>query len=270
MLIDSLPYHREHLPRGTRYSAQLAEPLVFGTVTPAAFAPDGTMPAPGSTLHARLLNALDSGTTPRGSSIHAVLTQPVMAADGRLILPEGTALDGEVTFTKPAHHLHRNGQLRFLFESVSVGSQEQKPLRASLSATESSQHVAIDEEGGVRATESKTRFVAPALAAVLARATLGNEAIDAAETTGGMGLPGANVLGSAGGGFIGLGLLGAVLSQTGKPVAVALAGFGLARSVYSNLLGKGHDIVMPADTPIELQLSPAAPGNQPGAAEAGR
>jgi hypothetical protein len=39
---------------------------------------------------------------------------------------------------------------------------------------------------------------------------------------------------------------------------VALGVFGFARSVYTNLLGKGHDIVMPADTPIDVQLSPAA------------
>jgi hypothetical protein len=270
VLINSLPYHHEYLPRGTRYAAQLVEPLAFGTATAADRAAEGAMPPPGATLRARLLDTLDSGKTARGTPIRAVLTEPVMSADGKLILPEGTALDGEVTFTKPAHRLHRNGQLRFLFQNVRVASEEPKPLLASLSATESGQGVAIDEEGGVRATESKTRFAAPAVAAVLARATLENDTIDAAETAGGVGLPGANVLGRAGGGFIGLGVLGAVLSQTGKPAAVALGVYGFARSVYTNLLGKGRDIVMPADTPIELQLSPLVPGDQKDAGGAGR
>ena len=270
MLIDSLPYHREHLPRGTRYAAQLAEPLVFGRVAAADRAPDGAMPPPGATLRARLLNALDSANTPRGSAIHAVLTEPAMSDDGKLILPEGTALDGEVTFTQPARHLHRNGQLRFLFEHVRIGQDEQKPLLASLSATESGQRVAIDEEGGMRATEPITRFVAPAIAAVLAHATLENDPIDAEETADGIAAPGANVLGRAGGGFIGLGVLGVALSQTGKPAAVALGVFGLGRSVYTNLLGKGRNVVMPVDTLIELQLSPTPSHDQTHAASGGK
>lgn len=270
MLINSLPYHHEYLPRGTRYAAHLVEPLAFGSVAAADRAPAGTTPPPASILRARLVDALDSAKTERGTPIRAVLTQPVMSGDGKVILPEGTALDGEVTFTKPARHLHRNGQLRFLFENVRVGSEEQAPLLASLSSAETGQGVAIDEEGGVRATDPKTRFVAPAIAAVLARATLENDTIDAAEAPGGVGLPGGNVLGRGAGGFIGLGVLGAVLSQTGKPAAVALGVFGFARSVYTNLLGKGRDIVMSADTPIELQLSPVAPGDPKDAGSAGR
>ena len=268
MVINSLPYHREHLPRGTRYSAQLTEPLAFGTANVDRAAADAT-PPPGSMLHARLMTTLDSAKTERGTSIRAVLSQPVTSADGTLILPAGTELDGEVTFTKAARRLHRNGQLRFLFQNVRVPSEEQKPMLASLSWTETGQGLAIDEEGGVRATESRTRFVAPAIAAVLARATLENDTIDAGETADGIGVPGANVLGRAGGGFIGLGLLGAVVSQTGRPAAVALGVFGFGRSVYTSLLGKGRDIVMPVDTPIELQLSPVAPA-QTDAGSSGR
>ena len=271
MLINSLPYHREHLPRGTRYAAQLAEPLAFGTAVGVERAPADATPPPASMLRARLLTTLDSAKTTRGTPIRAVLTQPVMSTGGKLILPEGTELNGEVTFAKPARHLHRTGQLRFLFQNVRVPSEEPQPMLASLSSTEVGQGVAIDEEGGMRATETKTRLVAPVIAAVIARGTLANDPIEpAGEVDGGVSVPGANVLGRGAGGFIGLGALGAVLSQTGKPAAVALGFFGVGRSVYTNLLGKGRDIVMPADTPIELQLSPLAPGAQNDAAGAGR
>jgi hypothetical protein len=66
------------------------------------------------------------------------------------------------------------------------------------------------------------------------------------------------VLGRGAGGFIGLGVIGIALSQTGKGPAVALGLYGLGRSVYSNILGKGRDVVMPAGTPLQLQLSPVA------------
>lgn len=271
ILINSLPYHREHLPRGTLYAAQLVEPLAFGTAVGVERAPADVTPPPASILRARLLTTLDSAKTERGTPIRAVLTRPVMSTDGKLILPEGTALDGEVTFTKPARYLHRTGQLRFLFQNVRVPSEEQKSMLASLSSTEVGQGVAIDDEGGVRATESKTRFAAPVIAAVIAQGTLANDTIEPeGELGGGVVLPGANVLGRGAGGFIGLGILGTVLSQTGKPAAVALGFYGVGRSIYTNLLGKGRDIVMPADTPIELQLSPLASGAQKDAAGAGR
>jgi len=262
-LLDSLPYHREHLPRGTVYAAELVEPLSFGTVSDVNRAEVDAVPAPGSILHARLTVALSSATAARGTPIRAALAEPVMSADGKLIFPAGTRLDGEVTFARPARRLHRNGQLRFLFQNVRVASDEQQQLVASLASTEVGQRVAIDEEGGVRATDTKARFAAPVIAAVIARGTFGEDAIDGPEVAGGVAVPGANVLGRGAGGFIGLGVVGVALSQTGKAPAVALGIFGLARSVYATVLGRGHDVVMPAGTPVQLQLSPVAVGAAP-------
>src|SRR4029453_17646205 len=85
-----------------------------------------------SILHARLLTPLDSAKTPRGSAVRAVVTRPLFSADLRLILPEGTVLSGEVTFATAAGRFHRNGQLRFLFESVQAPEREAEARRASL------------------------------------------------------------------------------------------------------------------------------------------
>jgi hypothetical protein len=72
------------------------------------------------------------------------------------------------------------------------------------------------------------------------------------------GVQGANPGGRGVAGFLGLGLLGAGLGQLSRPVAVVLGVFGVARSVYSSLLGRGREVVIPARTPIQLQLSPAS------------
>jgi hypothetical protein len=94
------------------------------------------------------------------------VTEPVFSSAHELLYPEGTVLTGEVTLAKPARSLHRNGQLRFLFERVEPSAGDPVPLLASLQTVHASDddRLAIDDEGGARATNSKTRFIAPTLA----------------------------------------------------------------------------------------------------------
>ena len=107
LAIERLPYHPQYLHKGTVYSAELQSPLTFGTVTPVTPAPPGVKPAPSTILKARLVTALDSSTTPRGTPLEAVVTEPVFSADRQLILPEGTRLTGEIT---AGHFYQRPGR----------------------------------------------------------------------------------------------------------------------------------------------------------------
>jgi hypothetical protein len=262
--MNRLPYHPQYLRKGTVYDAELQSPLTFGSVTPVAPAPAGVKPAPESILRARLVTALDSSATPRGTPLEALVTEPVFSADHQLILPEGTRLTGEVTFARPAQHFHRNGQLRFLFERVEMPDRDAAPLLASLYSVDVGQddHVAVDDEGGARVTNSKTRFIAPALAVLALRASVDHEhhrldgdADDAEEA----GAAESGNYGSRGvGGFLGFGLAGAALSQISRPLGVAFAVAGVARTVYKNVLGRGQELRFPADTPIQVQLAPAS------------
>jgi hypothetical protein len=258
-LVQRLPYHPQYIDAGTGYHAQFVESVDFGSATLAEEAPPGTRPAPLSILKARLSTMLDSASTPRGTTIHAVVTEPVFSADHRLIFPEGTVLNGEVTLATAARSLHRNGQLRFLFESVDVPSGDPMPLLASLQGVQASgdDRLAIDEEGGARATDSKTRFIAPTLAILALRANLDQHEHLDPDGDGHViqsGAPGAQTVG----GFMGLGLLGIPLSLASRPVSITLSVIGAARTTYTNVLGKGRDVRFPADTQIQLQLAPGA------------
>jgi hypothetical protein len=260
-LVRGLPYHPQYLRAGTVYTAVLLSPLSFGTVEGAEWAPPGTAPPPESVLHARLLTPLDSSGTPRGTAVRAVVTEPVFSDDNRLILPEGTVLAGEVTFAKPAARFHRNGQLRFLFETVQVPEESPGNLRASLYSVQvaSNERLAVDEEGGTTITNSKKRFVAPALAGLAFALTMHRHLENDADGGGPEAAYGSG--GSEGvGGFFGLGLLGAGLSQLSRPVAVGLGVLGLARTAFTSVVGRGRDVSFPADTRIEVQL---APGPEP-------
>jgi hypothetical protein len=272
VVINRLPYHPQFLRKGTVYSAELLSPLTFGSATTTPLAPAGTKPAPSSILSARLVTTLDSGETPRGAPLEAVVTEPVFSDDHRLILPEGSKLTGEVTFARHAQSFHRNGQLRFLFERAQAPSEEATPLLASLHSVDVSQddHVVLDDEGGAKITNSKTRFVAPALAILALRGSMRHErrGFDGdADDTAGSATAGTTAasrdFGAQGlGGFFGFGLLGVGLSQISQPVGVAFAVVGAARTVYTNILGKGQELKFPADTPIQIQLAPGPAGDR--------
>jgi hypothetical protein len=257
LLLNQLPYHHQYLAKGTVYDARLMADVSFGAVDASTPAPSGTRPAPLSVLRARIATPLDSGTTRKGARIEAIVIQPVLSSDGLLIVPQGTRLTGEVTAATPARRLHRNGQLRFLFESVELPDQGSVPLLASLHSADVSADagIAIDEEGGAVATSSKTRFIAPSLAILALRGSLDHHEHLDPDGDGHMiqsGHPGA----SGTGGFLGLGLVGTVIGPMWRPAGVALSLVGVARTTYKNILGKGQEVRFTEDTPIELQLAP--------------
>jgi type IV secretory pathway VirB10-like protein len=258
--VQQLPYHPQYLAKGTVYDAELSSPISFGRAVPAVAAPAGTAPAPDSILTARLATTLDSSKTPRGTPFEAVITETVFSADHQVILPEGTKLTGEVTLAKPARRFHRNGQLRFLFQSVQVPNQPAAPLLGALHAIDASadDHVAVDDEGGATLENSKTRFIAPALSLLTLRASMEHDGRSFADPDGDGSIKNAGSgAGSRGiGGFIGMGLIGAAVSQITRPVGIAFGAYGAIRTMYTNVLGKGREVTFPADTPIQVRLAP--------------
>lgn len=258
-VLASLPFHAQYIREGTVYDAELLAPLDFGAAAVTERAPAGTPPPPDAVLSARLLTGLDSAKTPRGTPIRAVLTRPVLSPDGRLVLPAGALLSGEVTFTRPAGHLRQNGQLRFLFEQVRAEEQAAEALQASLQSAQVGRdaRLAIDDEGGATATTPKTRFLAPALSLGVVGLSLRREAVyDPGEAGFETGLTEASGNGTAAGGFSGLALVGVGVSALSRPAGVTLGIVGFARSLYVSLIGKGRDVTLPAGTRLQLQVAP--------------
>ena len=267
--LDQLPYRPQVLQKGTAYDAELSSSIDMGRARPRPSAPDGTLPPPNAILKARLQTTLDSRATPRGTPIEAIVSEPVFADDGRVIVPEGTRIIGEVTFAKAARRFHRNGQLRFLFEQVELPTVGATPMFASLHAADvnGGDAIALDDEGGAAVKNSNTRFIEPAIALLALRGSL-----DHGEGGGFDGAPGhvpaTSVSAQGGGGFargvgglIGFGAIGFVVGHFSQPLGIAFAVMGSARSVYKNILGKGQDVHFAADAPIEVQLAPG-PGAQ--------
>src|ERR1035438_7793625 len=111
--MSRLPYHPRYVRSRTRFDAELAAPLTFGSepVAPDSLTLLGSQPASGSVVHARLLTTLDSGISAQGLKVDAVLDQPLFSAEHKLIFPEGTRLEGSVVMAKRAGWFHHGGRL---------------------------------------------------------------------------------------------------------------------------------------------------------------
>ncbi|MSO56500.1 MAG: VWA domain-containing protein [Acidobacteria bacterium] len=164
--VNRLPCHWQYLQQETLYTAELLAPIAFCAAKPIEHAVQGTVPPPNTIVHARLVTPLESGKTPRGTPVRAVVTEPLFRPDGRLILPEGAEMEGEVTFERGARYFHRTGRLRFLFENVRTSVQESQTLLAALYAAglSGNDRIVLDDEGGAEVANLKSRFIALALA----------------------------------------------------------------------------------------------------------
>jgi hypothetical protein len=263
--LRALPYHPEFFSKGTVFNARLLSALDFGSATPAEAADAGTAPAPASVLSARLVSTIDSTHATKGTPVEAVVTRPVFSSTHQLILPAGARLTGQVTFVKRARHFRRNGQLRFLFDTVHVRGRDSASLLASLYSVQAgrAERLAVDEEGGTKVTNSATRFIAPAVG-TLALVGLSQGHLDYDTDGAGPEMAYGGPLSGSVAGLVGASITGLALSSLGHPAAVTLGVLGVVRTTYASVIGKGREVVFPADTRIQVQLAPGPPAPKQG------
>jgi hypothetical protein len=268
-LLSQSPYRRQYIEAGTRFVADLKEPLAFGEAARSGgqLAAVGSAPMPDSTLKARLVSEISSATATQDTAVTAILTEPLYSPTHQLILPASSRLLGRVLQAKPARKLHHNGELRVIFDRIETPEEALQALaqmqeqaeqaRASSQAmvgnlegieVARSANIKLDEEGGARTTDNKTRYLSTGLAVLLAAAAAHPDAEHGTVDAGGD--PGVRT--AAGGS--GFRLTGAVLSLAVKstPVSMAFGAYGASASIYTNFLSRGHDVVLPKDTPIEI------------------
>ena len=239
--VGQLPFHPQYFDAGTRFNAELLEPLSFGTeeVTPEKVRMVGTTPAPGSVIHALLKTPLTSATAQKGEDVEAVMTEPLIAND-QLILPEGTLLKGSVLQAQAARSLHRNGQLRIVFHQIVLPDSAEQNVEASLEGVEvkSDENLSLDSEGGAQATAPKTRYLTTAISLALAASFFNDDE-----------LYGRALNGASGFRVIGIATGALVRSRT---LGSALGVYGAGMSVYDHFLSRGQDVVYPKDTAMAI------------------
>ena len=275
-LMSKLPYHPQYVRSRTRVDAELIDPLNFGsaTMTQDSLKSLGSQPAADSIAHVRLLTPLDSASSQPGQKIEALLEQPLFSADHKLVLPEGTRLVGSVVVAHRARWFHRGGRLRFSFREVNLPEQmtqlklnstadspsqtREDPLqfrtRGSVKAVESDKApLKVDEEGGVQPKESKTRFLGPAVALLVASRAADNDPIRG--PNGAITGHSSNIGGRTLGGGMGFGLIGTIAAQTSHLASTALGYYGLAWSVYSTLIARGTEVQFGKNAVLDISFN---------------
>jgi hypothetical protein len=273
-----LPYHPQFVRSRTRFDAELRESLDFGvaTVTKNSLALLGSQPSGESTVHARLVTPLASKISAPGQTVRAVLDEPLFSTTHQLVLPAGTQLDGTVVLVKKAAWFHHAGRLRFTFEGVQLSPEalallappagvpvaaEERTLQfrtqATLKAAESGgAPVKVDSEGGVQATESKTRLLGVALSALVAtHSGLG----DPKTNSSGVSTQGRNSGGRVLGGGSGFGLIGGIAGQFSVNTSLGLGYYGLARSVYFSVIARGPEAEFLKNAAVDIGFNVRKP-----------
>ncbi len=261
-LLAQSPYRRQYLETGTRFSASLKDELDFGSEMHAQehLSQLGSLPLADTVLHARLMLEVSSATATRGSPVVAELTQPVYSADHRLLLPSGSRLIGQVVDARPARRLHRNGELRVIFEHIEIPGGNLQEVQGTLEGIEVDRaaHMKLDEEGGARATDSKSRYLSTGVALLMVAAAAHPD-VD----RGGVDQAGDPAV-RAGAGASGFGLAGTLIGLAAKSNAVSMlfSAYGASASIYANFLSRGREVVLPKDAPLEIGLGTSHSGVQ--------
>lgn len=265
-LLEKVPYHPQWYRAGTRFDAVLNQPLDFGDIVIRSedLQALGTYPPPDSVVQMRILSNLSSSDADVGESMNGVLSEPLFSPDHKLVLPQGTRLNGKITLARPARMFHRGGQLRFAIEGLELpalaaeqnaqaaaSTAHPEPVQAQLTAVEADPGaVKVDREGTAKATESKTRLLRPAIAALVAAHSMDNDV--GKQTASGTGT--ANPSGRVLGGFSGFGLLGIAAAQGPHQIAIGLSFYGLAWSVYANLISRGREVTFERNTAMAIRF----------------
>jgi len=249
LLYSQMPYHPQRIWPGSQFIADLNAPVVLNVPAemPPVIAPADASTLDNLVLTARLVNPLSSDVAKKGDIVKAVVTKPVFNPQHQMVLAEGAQLEGTVLRAQASRSLGRNGQLRFVFRGVQRTHEEQQQIHGTLTAAEgsSAQNITVDQEGGVKSNPDKNRFIAPLALGVLAIA--GHDRDRDGDNNG----LGRDIVASNG-----FGIVARILALTvnDRNVSTGFATYALAKSIYFRFLTRGHAVIFPKDTLVQVQL----------------
>ena len=138
-----------------RFTAGLAAMLIISTLS---FASDDaiTLPA-GSELQVQLITTLSSKTSETGDMWTGKVVEPIFGKGGEIV-PEGSTVDGHVTFVKAAGRVTGKGEMRLIVDSISTPDASKYNIVASLEDAEGAK--VKDAEGTMQGPGKDTKATA--------------------------------------------------------------------------------------------------------------
>ena len=252
-VLAELPVHPQYIDAGTMYFVELQQPLDFGSepLTPELATSIGAVPPEGSVVHARLTTPLNSATAQKGDKVDAAVTQPLFDGN-RLIVPQGSRMKGSVVQVQSARYMSRNGQLRFVFHELVLPDGVEQKIDAVLQGVQAGRadNLKLDSEGGAQATTPKTRYLTTAVSLGMAAMSVGGDGDSKIADPAGKASN--RIVGGAGGfKLVGM-VLGAVVKS--RAFGYSMGTYGAGLSVYTHFIARGHDVVFPKNTAMEIGI----------------
>jgi len=198
----------------SRITAGLAVMLIISTLS---FAADDAITLPGgSELHVQLITTLSSKTNETGDMWTGKVVEPIFGKGGEIV-PEGSTVDGHITYVKGPGRVKGKGEMRLVVDSISTPDRSKYDIVASLKDAEGEK--VKDEEGTMQGGGKDNK------------ATAKDAGIGAAA--------------GAGVGAIAHGGTGALYGM----------GIGALAGLARGILRKGKDIVLPQGTEMTFVIS---------------
>ncbi len=120
----------------------------------------------GTTFAIRMNDQLSTETSQPGDAFTATLTDPIMDANGNVIVPAGATVRGRVTAVAASERVGQTAALKLAFEAVSFGG-ESYPLQATV------QRADVQQASRTSRTESAGKIAAGAAAGAILGQVLG-------------------------------------------------------------------------------------------------
>lgn len=120
----------------------------------------------GTTFAIRMNDQLSTETSQPGDAFTATLTDPIMDANGNVIVPAGATVRGRVTAVAASERVGQTAALKLAFEAVSFGG-ESYPLQATVERAD------VQQASRTSRTESAGKIAAGAAAGAILGQVLG-------------------------------------------------------------------------------------------------
>ncbi len=132
-----------------RFTAGLAAMLIIPTLS---FAADDaiTLPA-GSELHVQLITTLSSKANDSGDLWTGKVVEPVFGKGGEIV-PEGSTVDGHITFVKDPGQAKGKGEMQLIADSIATPDASKYNIGASLQGAKEDKEDKVKDDEGKKAT----------------------------------------------------------------------------------------------------------------------
>ncbi|MFW5951392.1 MAG: hypothetical protein ACOCVZ_04680 [Gemmatimonadota bacterium] len=122
----------------------------------------------GTTVALRMNDALSTETTRAGESFTARLEDPIVDADGTVLVPAGATVRGRVTAIAPSERVGQTAAIKLAFEAISFGG-ESYPLDATVERAD------VQQKSRTGAGETAGKVAAGAAAGAILGQVLGKD-----------------------------------------------------------------------------------------------